>query len=186
MKRLAILFVCVFILVGCSNSQDDMERALAFRQNLLHQDGCRFDCDLTADYSDVLYQFSLTCEADSSGALRFTVTNPESISGINGTITKNGANIKFDDTVLGFPILSEDLPTPLSGPYLFLNALRGGYIRACDVQDKRMQLTIADTYEDDSIVMNIKFDDQEKPISCEFIWQGRRILSMLISSFTYL
>lgn len=186
MKRFVLLFVCAFLLIGCRKNNEDIDRALAFRQDLLKQNGCRFNCDLSADYGDVLYQFSLSCEADSSGALHFTVTNPESISGINGTIAKNGANIKFDDTVLGFPILSEDLPTPLSGPYLFLNALRGGYIRACEIQDKRMQLTIADTYEDNSIVMNIGFDGQEKPISCEFIWQGRRILSMQISSFTYL
>lgn len=186
MKRFALLLVSVFVLVGCKNSEEDIDYALSFRQNLLQQDGCRFDCELTADYGDVLYQFCLSCEADNIGALSFTVTAPASIAGISGIVAKSGANVKFDNTVLGFPILSEDLPTPLSSPYLFLNALRGGYIRACNMQDGKMELTIADTYEDDSIVMNVNFDDQEKPISCEFIWQGRRILSMQISSFTYL
>ena len=186
MKRLILLFACVFVLIGCDRSKDDMDRALAFRQNLLQQNGCRFDCDLTADYGDILYQFSLSCQADSNGVLSFTVTAPESISGIAGTISKTGANVKFDDTVLGFPILSEDLPTPLSAPYLFLTALRGGYIRACDMQGNIMSLTIADTYEEDSIVMNIKLDEDQKPISCEFIWHGRRILSMLITSFNHL
>ena len=186
MKRLLALFLFLFILTGCGDSEENLDRALAFRQKLLAHTGCRFDCILTADYGDILYQFALDCEGDNKGNTSFTVTAPESISGITGTISSSGGKITFDGTVLGFPILSEDLPTPLSAPWLFMTALRSGYIRTSDVDDGKLSLTIADTYKEDSILMQIQFDEQDVPVSCEFIWKGRRILSMVINSFTYL
>ena len=186
MKRLFSIILVLFIFTGCDRSKENMDRALDFRQELLKSAGCRFDCSLTADYGDILYQFVLNCEADNKGNITFTVLSPESISGIAGTISASGGKIKFDDTLLGFPILSEDLPTPLSAPWLFITALRSGYIRTSDVSSGKLSLTIADTYEDDSILMNVQFGEQERPVSCEFIWKGRRILSMEITSFTYL
>ncbi len=186
MKRFLSLFLFVILLVGCGSSEDNMDHALAFRQKLLQQAGCRFDCNLTADYGDILYQFSLNCEADNKGNISFTVSAPDSISGITGTISTAGGKIKFDDTILGFPILSEDLPTPLSAPWLFITALRSGYIRSSDVDNGKLSLTIADTYEEDAMLMQIHLDEQERPASCEFVWKGRRILSMVINSFTYL
>ena len=186
MKRLLSIFLFLFIFTGCSSSDKNMDRAIEFRQKLLQRSGCRFDCNLTADYGDILYQFSLNCEADDKGNITFTVLSPESISGITGTISASGGKIKFDDTILGFPILSEDLPTPLSAPWLFMTGLRSGYIRTSDIEDGKLALTIADTYEDDPIIMNVQFDEQESPAFCEFIWNGRRILSMEINFFTYL
>ena len=186
MKRVFALIVFLFLFTGCSGVSNNMDRALSFRQTMLQQKGCRFDCNLTADYGDVLYQFVLSCEADSQGNVSFTVAEPESISGISGTISGSGGKIQFDDTVLGFPILSENLPTPLSAPWLFVTALRSGHIRTSFVEKGKMALTIADTYEDDAILMQIQFDEKDHPTSCEFVWEGRRILSMLINSFTYL
>ena len=186
MKRLLSLIVFIFMLAGCARTQEDMDRALAFRQRLLNQSGCQFLCDLTADYGDILYKFTLDCKANEKGDISFTVSAPESISGITGTISNSGGKVKFDESVLGFPILSEDLPTPLSAPWLFMTALRSGYIRTCDYEKGKMALTIADTYEEDAILIQIYFDEQDVPVSCEFIWKGRRILSMVISSFTYL
>lgn len=187
MKRIfALIAVFTILLTGCNGIQEDMDRALVFRQNLLKQSGCKFTCNLTADYGEILYQFGLECTTDNKGNVSFLVSKPETISGITGTISSSGGKITFDGSVLGFPLLSEDLPTPLSAPWLFMTALRSGYIRTCEVNEGVMTLSIADTYEENGIMMNIKFDEQEKPVSCEFFWKGRRILSMLIASFNYL
>ncbi len=186
MKRFPMLILFVLLLAGCGKTDKNMDRALVFRQNLLQQSGCCFECNISADYSDVLYQFSLNCNVDNSGNVTFTVTKPEAIAGITGTISTTGGKIKFDDSVLAFPILSEDLPTPLSAPWLLITALRSGYIRTCDVENGKMSLTVADTYEEDAILLNTQFDEQDRPIYCELIWKGRRILSMQINSFTYL
>lgn len=163
-----------------------MDRALKFRQTLLQQKGCSFTCNLTADYGDVLYQFMLDCKTDSSGTVCFTVSAPDTLSGIQGEITGAGGKIRFEDQVLAFPLLSEELPTPLSAPWLFVAAIRSGYIRSCEVAENKMTLTVAQTYEDDSILLQIRFDKNEKPISCEIIWKNRRLLSMEVIAFQYL
>lgn len=186
MKRIIPLIVFVFMLAGCRSTEENMDRALGFRQELLRQSGCRFHCELTADYGEILYKFSLQCEADNKGNITFTVSAPDSISGITGQISNTGGRITFNDSVLGFPILSEDLPTPLSAPWIFMCALRSGYIRTCDVDNGLLTLTIADTYEEDAILVEIHFDEEDRPASCQFIWKGRRILSMMITSFAYL
>lgn len=186
MKRILSLLLFVFILAGCRTTEDNMDRAIAFRQELLNKAGCRFDCELTADYGEILYKFSIQCESDNMGNISFVISAPDSISGITGGISNEGGRISFDECVLGFPILSENLPTPLCAPWIFMKGLRSGYIRTCDYEKGRMVLTIADTYEEDAILMEMQFDEQEIPISCEYIWKGRRIMSMTITSFTYL
>ena len=62
-----------------------MERGLTLRTALLGSSLCSFDVDIIADYGDKLHVFSMNCQADSTGTVRFTVTAPESISGITGT-----------------------------------------------------------------------------------------------------
>ncbi len=186
MKRFVTVLIVFLFLAGCAGSENSMEHALAFRQKLLQQSGCQFVCDLTADYGDTLYQFKLACKVDSNGTVSFVVTEPSTIAGISGTISGSGTNVKFDENVLGFPILSEDLPTPLGAPWLFIAALRGGYIRTCDIKEGKMALTVADSYEEDTILLHIEFDEKDNPTSCEFIWKGRRFLTMQITLFHYL
>lgn len=186
MKRFFPLILVLFTLTGCKVHEEDMGRALKFRENLLRQSGYAFTCDLTAEYGQILYQFVLECQVDNKGTVSFTVTAPDSISGIKGELSGAGGQIKFEDSILGFPILSEELPTPLSAPWLFVIAMRSGYIRTCDVQDGKMALTIAETYEEDAMLMKIQFDRNDKPVSCEIIWKGRRLLSMEIDDFHYL
>ena len=162
-----------------------MDKALAVREEVLKKSGCSFSCDITADYGDILYQFTLDCSADNLGNISFTVSKPESISGIIGSITNETGKIRFDDSVVGFPLLSERLPTPVSAPWLFISGLRNGYIRSCDDEEGKLEIVIADTYEQDPILMIINTNEQNVPVSCEFLWEGRRILSMQIHSFTY-
>lgn len=186
MKRFFPLLLILFIFAGCSSRKDDMGRALRFRENLLQQSGCAFQCNLTAEYGQIIYQFVLDCQVDNKGDVSFTVTAPDSISGIKGVLSGSGGQIKFEDSILGFPILSEELPTPLSAPWLFMNAMRSGYIRACDVRDGKMALTIAETYEENAMHMKMQFDRKDKPVNCEIIWKDRRVLSMEIDDFHYL
>lgn len=186
MKRYFTIIMMFLLLTGCAGRNDDMSRALHFREKLLEQRGCCFTCRITADYGTVLYTFDLACEADSRGTVSFTVLSPESISGIEGQIKADGGKIKFDDDLLGFPLLSEELPTPLSAPWLLISSLRNGYIRTFDTQQGNMVLTIAQTYEDDSLHTRIQFDRNEMPSTCEVIWKGHRILSMQIDGFRYL
>ena len=186
MKRMltATIFLLLF-LAGCSSKDSGMEQALMLRQNL-QQSSCRFTAEITADYGDVMHEFTMQCEADESGNLKFTVTEPETIQGITGTIDATGGNLTFDDTVLAFELLTDDQITPVSAPWILVRTLRGGYIHAAALTDEGVEVVINDSYEEDSLQLDIWLDQNNYPKEAEILWQGRRILSLIIREFSYL
>ena len=63
---------------GCSGASREIERGMALRAKLLKASSCSFDTQITADYGDKTYQFSMACQGDAQGNLTFTVTAPAS------------------------------------------------------------------------------------------------------------
>lgn len=178
MKRLVPLFVCVCMLFGCKGNEG-MDQALALRSAILQAKECRFSIDITADYGDMLYSFSVDCGADDKGNVNFTVTKPETIAGITGKITADGAKLTFDDTALAIPMLTDDQITPVSAPWILMRTLRGGYITSYD----KGRITIDDSYADDALKLDITLNQQNQPSFAEVYWKNRRILTMEVTSF---
>ena len=95
MKKIAAAVVVLVFLTGCSGGSKEMQRGLDLRSELLKASECRFSCEITADYSDKVYTFSMDCQCDSQGDLTFAVTAPETITGITG-ITRSLRRAKGD------------------------------------------------------------------------------------------
>lgn len=181
MKRIAILTALLLVFSGCTADQE-MEEALKIRSGLLSASQITFRCQVTADYIDTLEVFTLDCEAASDGTVTFTVAEPESIRGITGTVSGEEGALRFDDTVLAFPLLADDRISPVSGPWLLLNTLKHGYITACGEEGELLHLTIDDSYADDALTMEIWLQSGV-PVAAEIGWQGRRVLSMAVESW---
>ena len=124
MKKMLCLTALVLVLTGCSAGQVEMEEALAFRSGVLGAGSVSFDARITADYTDRVERFGLHCRADSAGAVTFTVTDPEAISGITGSVAGIQGTLTFDDTVLAFPLLAQEHLQEL-----LLNKLLQQYLR---------------------------------------------------------
>ena len=116
MKRLLGLLLALVLLTGCAGDSGQMDRALNLRGKL-QQSAVSFDAVLTADYGDKTYTFSMGCHGDMLGNLKFSVTEPQTIAGISGTVSKGSGKLTFDDKVLGFDILADGLISPVSGSY---------------------------------------------------------------------
>lgn len=160
-----------------------MDRAINLRSKLLGCESCSFDAVVTADYGDAVHSFSMSCQGDNQGNLTFTVTKPESISGITGIFTAGTGSLTFDDVALQFPLLADDQVTPVSGPWIFLKTLLGGYMTSCGEEGDYLRLTIDDSYEDDALQLDIWLDSADTPLQADIIYDGRRILSMIIENF---
>lgn len=185
MKRFLVWIILFFTLFGCKNSNNDMDYALAIRQQLLKSDGCKFTARISADYRDEMYTFTLQCTADSNGKVEFIVNEPESIQNISGFMDSKSGNLTFDDKVLAFPHLSDNLITPVSAPWFFIRTLRSGYMASYSNSGEYFKLTADDSYADNSLQLDIFFKDN-LPVHADFMWQGSRILSMEITDFVYL
>lgn len=186
MKRIFVLLLSfALLLAGCS-TKEDVDRAMALRQKVLACSGCSFDVEITADYGDKLYTFAMQCSADASGKLMFTVTAPETIAGISGQISAEEGQLHFDDRILTFELLTEDLVTPVSAPWLLLRTLRGGYISAGGKDGDLFQFQIDDSYEDDPLRLDVWLDDNNIPVRADIIWDGRRVVSLSVENFVLL
>ena len=185
MKRLALLCLVLILLCGCSANSADMDRAMALRGKL-QQKEVTFDVDITADYGDKVHTFSMECQADIKGNMKFSVTKPESISGISGTVSKGSGKLTFDDQILAFDILADNLISPVSGPWVLMETLRSGYLTSCSQEGDLLRVAIDDSYADNALHLEIWLDSSDIPQRCEIYWQGRRLLSMDVKNFTFL
>lgn len=182
MKGVLSIFICIVLFCGCS-SKDHTAAAIQLRNDLLASKGCSFVSEITADYGDELYSFSMQCKFDSNGTLAFTVLKPDSIQGISGVIDADGGSLTFDDKVLAFEMLADNQITPVSAPWVMMKALRGGYITACSEDKNGYQIQLDDSYEENALRLDLWTDRQMVITHGEFLWDGRRILSLEITDF---
>ena len=185
MKRFALICLVLLLLCGCAGDSAGLERALALRGKL-QQKEVAFDASITADYGDKIHTFSMECQGDTKGNMKFTVTAPESISGITGTVEKGSGKLTFDEQILIFDILADDLISPVSGPWVLLQTLRGGYLTSCSDDGEFLRVAIDDSYEKNALHLEVWLNSQDIPQQCEIYWQGRRLLSITVKNFTFL
>lgn len=178
MKKVGVLLVLVCFLSGCSGEGKELERGMALRSRLLKASSCSFDAEVTADYGDKLYTFSLGCQADSDGDVAFTVMEPDTISGISGTVSGDGGRLTFEDTALYFELLADDQVTPVSAPWILMKTLRSGCLTSAGLEEGLLRLSIDDSYEDDALHLDIWLDENDLPRRAEVLYDGRRILSL--------
>lgn len=183
MKRFIAAVFTFFLLTGCANGSSEMDRAVALRDALLKGGGCTFTAEVTADYGDATYTFKMICNADAGGDLTFEVIQPDTISGITGSISDAAGQLTFDDQALMFEMLADGQITPVSGPWLLVHTLRSGYISACGSDGDGLRIQIDDSYYGDSLQVDIWTDGNDMPIRAEFIWQGKRIVSIDVVGF---
>lgn len=186
MKRFLAAWLLILVLTGCSRTFSEVDRAVAMRQRILGAGGCTFDAVITADYSGAFQTFSVRCEMDADGMLSFSVIAPETISGICGMVSAAGGNLTYEDMLLAFPMLADGQIAPACAPWLMMNTLRTGYIRACGEVADGLRISIDDSFRSEPLQMELWTDQRDNPVRAEFIWNGRRILSVDVKNFALL
>lgn len=184
MKRAVAAVMIVCLLSGCNAADDSLAQAMELRSQILNGEKCTFQAVVTADYGNALYTFQMEYEADGAGNLSFTVTDPETIRGITGHISQDGAGLTFDDKVLAFPLLADGQLTPVSAPWLFLNSIRSGYLSGTGRTDDGNCIYIDDSFGERPIRTEIFTDENNLPYRADIIWQDRRVLSVDIQNFS--
>ena len=180
MKRFFPLLLVFFL--GCSGSDPAMEEALALRSRCL-AGNVSFETELQADYITNIESFSLHCDFDETGMMTFSVTDPDDIEGIRGTVTGTEGTVNFDGTVLGYPLLAEGRLSPLAAPWVLVKALREGCIIAVGREGELLHLTVDDTYADNALTVDIWLEDGQVE-AAEIAWEGRRCVTMTVEDFS--
>lgn len=182
MKKIVCVLLMLMMLCGCAQQQKELDRGIALRSQWLTKT-ISFDAQITADYGNVSYTFSMACEADPSGNLSFTVTKPETLSGISGNLSENGGKLTFDGAALGFELMADDQITPVSAPWVLVKSLRSGYLSSVCNEGELLRLSIDDSYEEDALHLEIWLNRDDQVQNAEIYWQGRRLLTLSVSNF---
>ena len=184
MKCLSFLLALFVFLSGCGDPNDSIEEALQIRSRL-NENGCEFLAKIVADYSSSIYEFDLLCNVDVTGQLSFEVKKPETISGIKGMFDSSGGKLTFDDKMLAFAPLCEGIVTPVSAPWIFLSAMKGGYIIAVEDLTDGYRLQYEGTYEGNVMKIHITVNADWIPIFAEIYWEECRVIHMIIDDFRF-
>ena len=185
--RKLLCFMIVLFLWGCSAETSQMQKALTLREQLLKSEGCSYNAEISADFGDKVYSFTLSCSGKKDGNVIFSVVSPESISGISGVLSADGGKITFDeDRALAFPMLAEGELTPISAGWILYETLRSGYITSCGTDADGIRVTLNDTYEDEALQVDVWLNGEDLPEKAEIFWEGRLVLSMKITNFQIL
>ena len=177
------IVLIIILLTGCTTEHTQLDQVLLLRERVLNSSECTFVANITADYGDCTNAFKLACSSDISGNITFKVLEPESIEGITGTVGSGGGNLTFDNKVLAFPALTEGELSPVSAPMIFMQGLRSGYIRTAGVKGDSVTVIIDDSYQGESLQLELSINQNHEPLNCQIMWQGVRILTVEIDNF---
>ena len=159
---------------------------MEFRSQLLAAEGCQFTANITADYGEELYTFSVQCQADRQGAVTFALLEPKALSGIAGKISDSGGSLNFENAALCFPLMTEDQLNPASAPWILLKTLRSGYLTSACMEEGKLRLTMDDTYEEDALQLDVWLEEGRTPVRGDILYDGKRILTVDVIDFVLL
>ena len=186
MKFMGALLAVLLLLSGCGGTSHDLDRPMALRSRMLQSQGCRFETEITADYGDSVHIFSMTCQTNTQGDLDFAVTEPQTISGITGTIAREEGSLTFTGTALQFDTLVDDQITPVSAPWILTTAMRGGYLTSAGMEDGLLRVGIDDAYCGEELHVDVWLSEEDLPVKADILYGGRRIVSLNVRNFTIL
>lgn len=175
---LLVIFLC-----GCGNASA-LDKGMKLRNELLQSAGCDFNATVTADYGEKTYTFVMHCQTDSAGTLAFSVTEPVTIAGIEGTVDEMGGKLTFRDKALAFPNIADGLISPVAAPWLFVHGMTGGYLKASEQKDDGIHIVIDESYRNCAVQIDLYCDNNNIPVRGEILWEGRRIITIDVTDFT--
>ena len=183
MRRwIAILMIAgLLFLCGCAREGETLQPALKFRKSLLEAGACSYVADVTADYGDYVYEFTLDCEFDGDkGSIK--VLAPECVAGVTADFSGTDCTAAFDGAVLDFGTLADGRVAPLSVPWLLGTAWERDYISLCSRENECDRITILKGYQEEELTVDTWLQDGV-PAFAEILYQGRSVLRLKIRNF---
>lgn len=188
MRRLtAVLMMLLCVLfVSCGKGEEGgVSQAIEFRAQLVRAGGCKFQAEVTADFGETLYNFTMDCEAGADGTMYLTVTAPETISGITATVTDSGGKITYDGMAVDFGLLASGNVIPASAPAIVLSCWAKEYIASAGMEDALNRVSYVKDFDEKQLNVDTWYDNGI-PICAEICYNDQRILKLTISDFQYL
>ena len=173
------------MLLSACSAKRPVQPPLTFRTALLQSGGCSFTAAITADYGESAASFTLDCVFSPETGASVTVTEPESIAGIQAQVKDTAASVSYDGMQLGLGSLANGNLAPLAAPYVLGQCWAGEYIDATGTEDGLLRTTYRMGYEEKELVVDTWFSQEPfTPVRAELSYEGRMVLRADISAFS--
>lgn len=115
-------------LSGCTGDTEDNDLTLQLRTDFLSCEDYSGTMELTADYGQRVYAYTVTFTASEKEGLQMVITEPEEVAGISAHVLKGQTSLEYDGINLETGPLDADGLSPLDALPALFAAMRSGYI----------------------------------------------------------
>lgn len=185
---IAVLTTMLLLLCACSGSgkDGDLQSAIDFRADYLGAASCSYTAEVTADYGETIYAFTMDCISKPDGTTELTVTEPESIAGITAQVTGDNGEITFDGMSLDFGTLAEGNVIPVAAPAVTADCWREAYIASAGREDGKYRVSYERGYEHETLQVDTWFSTEKNiPIYAEICYNDICVLKVTITGFQF-
>lgn len=175
---------------GGTNANYD-ELALQIRSAYLSMEHCTATLDLTADYGERVYAYTLTLDSRKGGDTVLTVVKPEEVAGVTARVGADSTSLEYDGASLETGPLDSGGLSPVSAPAVLLDQACQGYIAECGMetldgtQCLRVCYRTPDAEPGTGTESTLWFDtDSYAPVRGEISSDGRCVITCVFSGFT--
>ena len=178
LKQLAAALLLPLCLAGCGKPQSS-QRALDLRSALMQSRECSFTAEITSESDDRVYGFTVQCHCTPEQT-RVQVLAPDAIAGITAVISKNGAQVEYEDSILELGNIGS--VSPMAAAELLYRCWVGEYIVSAgkDGETERVSYLPAN---EEAVTVDTWLDQADVPIYAEISEDGVRRLRMTVTDF---
>ena len=193
MRKVFSLFaltIPLLLLSSCFSGREEqklLDLALSVQREYLTMDRFSAQADLTADYGQRIYQYTLDVSGTQEETV-LTVLQPDLLSGITARVKDGESFLEYEDLCLETGPLTEDGLSPMSAIPQLLEQLKRGYLIAWSTDETgvlRITCGDPDSSADQGVVYDLWLDRENHTLlRGEISVDGRRCIQCTFSVFT--
>lgn len=199
-KQLASLLIPLLLLAGCQGEAGTLpgggeltaeEEARQVRTEYLAAESCTGTAEVTADYGQRVYEFTLDFSWEKGGETVLTLTAPEDLAGLTARVAQGQSRLEFDGISLDTGELTGEGLTPLELVPALMEWIRTGFMAQCVYEDRgeipalRVQFRDADMQAGTGTECTAWFARTGHALlRSELFWNGELALGGNFSNFT--
>lgn len=184
-KLICLTILLCLVLSGCAAEQNNrqLQQAVEFRAAVMAAETCQFSADVTVNFSDHVYQFTLACTYLPDGEAVLSVVEPESIAGISARISPDGADVEYDGVMISFGQLANGHVAPMALPWVLGNAWTKGYISSAGKDGDSTLITCLLGYEEKQLTVETWLGEGNVPVHSEIYYDGQCCITAVLRDF---
>ena len=186
------MIAALLLLTGCGKAERQAdELSLHLRTTYLSMSRYSAEAEVTADYGDSAYEYTLQVEGNQLGGT-LTVLEPEEVAGAEITWQEGKTTLTYEGTSVETGELSPDGLSPTDGIPLIFQAVRSGAITDATLETGEEGEVLVLTIDNPNLpesgksVITVWADREDfSLLRGEIAWEGTAVLRVEFENFIY-